>query len=373
MVVLHREDGSIMSAPSLAVPFGGVSSGGVLKSARGNSGDDRANGLDGSSSHRDDDDDPEREGNFDKDADFALLRRRSNRIVRYQRLFLAFVLTCGVVLAPAAFIIGSHTHPQIMSLTGDKKDGPSNGQETSNSSDRTCPKPTSVTINGTTYYLEDGTADISVNFTSSSQQHQPSSNDKKVGMIFSIVVGAIFAAILLAFRYYTRMVDQRHFFVVCMVKKSRKIVDSLFPSNVRDRLLNGDNRNDSSSNAGDLLFQSTNSGSALDAFTSSGALPRTAKGKIDYEMLTRMNTLANSNWAVNAAPPGAGAVPMAGSAMPARSPLAMRSSIMAFPVNVRANTMGDDKIADKYPSTTVCFADIAGFTSWSSKFAFSIV
>jgi hypothetical protein len=113
-------------------------------------------------------------------------------------------------------------------------------------------------------------------------------------IVITIVVAVVFVIIAGAFLLYSHRAEQRHQIVLKQATESAAIVSSLFPDAVRDRYVNGNNRN------------GLTSGKArLKTFLADGE--DDGDGEID-----------------------------------------------------------DTPIADLFPHTTVFFADIAGFTSWSS-------
>lgn len=136
------------------------------------------------------------------------------------------------------------------------------------------------------------------------------------------VAGACFGVVLLLFLRYDYLVSRRQSIVLDMAKKSRSIVDSLFPSVVRDRLLQASSQPASNSPHGsqhDLSEAGVTS-------------------EMDFEELTRRNTQANKKVSESA--------PI---------PIGVQEKSDAMP------------IADLFANTTIFFADVAGFTAWSSE------
>jgi class 3 adenylate cyclase len=122
-------------------------------------------------------------------------------------------------------------------------------------------------------------------------------------IIFTIAVIFIFAFVSLVFYLYDAKVERRQQSVMSSAVRTSAIVSSLFPSEVRDRLYPA---------AGG--WQSTS--------------PETAKGKLN-------SFLRESRQPTNG--------------------------------SVESSLMGSAPIAELYPETTVLFADISGFTAWSSE------
>jgi Adenylate and Guanylate cyclase catalytic domain len=122
-------------------------------------------------------------------------------------------------------------------------------------------------------------------------------------LVFSMVTFFIFLFTSLVFVLYDRGVERRQRMVVTSAERSSAIVSSLFPSTVRDRLY------------------------AIPEKGTARLIPESAKGKL-HRFIREETGASNS-------------IGTAG-----------------------AHT--DSPIAEMYPDTTVLFADIVGFTSWSS-------
>ena len=91
------------------------------------------------------------------------------------------------------------------------------------------------------------------------------------------IVAGIFAALLLAFWRYDVLMTRRNTFILDIAKRSRKVVDQLFPGGFRDRLLNQDLSTER---------RGSKTGSGTDG--ADDPFPIT-----DFAKLTKMNTLAN--------------------------------------------------------------------------------
>jgi Adenylate and Guanylate cyclase catalytic domain len=124
--------------------------------------------------------------------------------------------------------------------------------------------------------------------------------------LFSGVVLLIFAFVSLVFIFYDRKVHCRQVLVMDTAVRSTAIVSSLFPAEVRDR-----------------LYPATNGKSPTGA-------PETAKGKL-HKFLHETQKTANAT------------------------------------LENETNLVVGVPIAELYPETTVLFADISGFTAWSSE------
>jgi hypothetical protein len=131
--------------------------------------------------------------------------------------------------------------------------------------------------------------------------------DSNLPAAFAIVVAAIFLFMTITFLMYDRFVTRRNDKVMGAAVRSTAIVSSLFPSQVRDRLYAGIH---------------TDAGTSTLARTSTARL----KNFVDKGEGDTMDEADSSDDVVLKSQP----------------------------------------IADLFPDTTVMFADIAGFTAWSS-------
>jgi class 3 adenylate cyclase len=125
-------------------------------------------------------------------------------------------------------------------------------------------------------------------------------------VLFTSVVILIFAFVSLVFIFYDLKVHRRQVLVMDTAIRSTAIVSSLFPAEVRDRLY-----------------------PAVERKKSTGS-PETAKGKL-HTFLRETQKSANSA------------------------------------SETETNLLKGLPIAELYPETTVLFADISGFTAWSSE------
>lgn len=163
--------------------------------------------------------------------------------------------------------------------------------------------------------------------------------DENNGLLYASVIGATFFVLVLVFLYYDFLVSRRQSLVLDMATRSRHIVDSLFPSMVRDRLMQE--------------AASTSSKHSDEEFGHGG--------EVDFAKLTKKNTMANQR--IQDSSKFNVPLPLTDSPTKVKQFLA---------VNVEKSTRnvgekdGGKPIADLYPSATVFFADIAGFTAWSA-------
>lgn len=130
---------------------------------------------------------------------------------------------------------------------------------------------------------------------------------------FALITAAIFVFTSLVFVLYDYTVYQRQMKIMASAKRTNEIVSTLFPRNVRERLLQRQNE------GGDKIKAS---------------YPKNAKGGVASGPTKAITYLDHDD-----------------TEGPAFSPEAMFAS---------------DPIADLFASATIMFADIAGFTKWSS-------
>ena len=133
-------------------------------------------------------------------------------------------------------------------------------------------------------------------------------NSSNLPIIFTIVVAGIFAIMVVTFFIYDMQVERRNKKMVNTAARSNAIVSSIFPSTFRDRLMahKDEQRPQSGDSEGDLLLQPTK---------------------------THLKTFLNAN-------------------------VDNDDDEMLL--------MTSKPIADLFTDTTIMFADIAGFTAWSS-------
>ncbi|CAB9508033.1 Receptor-type guanylate cyclase gcy [Seminavis robusta] len=135
--------------------------------------------------------------------------------------------------------------------------------------------------------------------------------------VFTFIVAASFFLMAFFFFTYDKFVQRRNEKVVRQAAKTNAIVSSLFPTNVRDRLFGGDN-------------QSQKSKKTMGSSQGGG------RG--------RLKNFLTDNMSANNSESGGGGASVGGGSV--------KSS--------------DQPIADLFPHCTVLFADIVGFTAWSS-------
>jgi class 3 adenylate cyclase len=145
---------------------------------------------------------------------------------------------------------------------------------------------------------------------------------------YASVVAGIFSVLIMVFLRYDYLVARRQSLVIDMAKRSKTIVDSLFPSMVRERLLQD--------NSGQFSIIS-------------------AEEPVSFSELTKINTLANKNISESD---------------PIRMPqLQSKATLKSVRESEGAalDHRSSQPIADLYKNATVLFADIAGFTAWSAE------
>jgi hypothetical protein len=167
--------------------------------------------------------------------------------------------------------------------------------------------------------------------------------DENNGLLYAGVIGATFFVLIIIFLRYDLLVSRRQSLVLDMATRSKHIVDSLFPSMVRDRLMQ-DAKGRRPSNSSRQSDEEYGQG-----------------GEIDFAQLTKMNTMANQRMQESSSKFNL-PFPLT------NSPTKVKQFLAVNVESSRNNGEKDGKpIADLYPSATVFFADIAGFTAWSAE------
>lgn len=142
-------------------------------------------------------------------------------------------------------------------------------------------------------------------------------SDSNKAALYTGLVSSLFFLLLFCFLIYDWLMEKRQSVVVNIATKSSAIVENLFPAQVRDRMLqglkNGDAKEDPEK--------------ALETGVSKNAMPATSERG-----------------------PG---------------PVSVKQFLTSD--DGMTNNLSSQPIADLFPNTTVLFADIAGFTAWSSQ------
>jgi hypothetical protein len=148
-------------------------------------------------------------------------------------------------------------------------------------------------------------------------------NSSNRAIVVTSLVAVTFIIIIITFLIYDWLVERRQAVVINIANKSTAIVENLFPAQVRDRMLQD-------------IEKKKSGGDGDQAVGDAGATPDPMAG-----------TAAAS--ASNAAP--------------------NKVSVKQFLTDQldQGNDLTSQPIADLFPNTTVLFADIAGFTAWSSQ------
>jgi hypothetical protein len=176
------------------------------------------------------------------------------------------------------------------------------------------------------------------------------SDDDTAGMKAG-VVGVVAFLQLMAFLWYDHLVDKRNALLLDMTRSSRAIVDQLFPNFARDRLLRS--------------HGSSQLGSELDDGPDEMQMLRKAyEGDLDWKKLTKRNTLHNQRMAQEGRN-------LEYAKKSKNRPTQIRTflsmGMTGMPMATTVGGVDSEPIAELYENTTVMFADIAGFTSWSSE------
>jgi Adenylate and Guanylate cyclase catalytic domain len=146
---------------------------------------------------------------------------------------------------------------------------------------------------------------ISIRIYPSEEYYNEYNSSLPIALTFTVLMVFVFTAIM--FLVYDRLVERRQNLVLMKAVQSSAIVSSLFPQNVADRLLQ---QND------------VNVGESRNTFSSKHRLKSMLNGDI--------------------------------------------KSSDSFQIGHDNATFGSQPIADLFPNTSVLFADISGFTAWSS-------
>mmetsp|Transcript_32252 Transcript_32252/g.53959 ORF Transcript_32252/g.53959 Transcript_32252/m.53959 type:complete len:1195 (-) Transcript_32252:317-3901(-) len=156
----------------------------------------------------------------------------------------------------------------------------------------------------------------------------PDDGTSQKAVVLTSLAAVAFFVIIVSFLIYDWLVERRQAVVMNLATKSTAIVENLFPAQVRDRMLQ------------DIEAEKKKS-----------------KGKGDVD-------------------PGVGdaaatpVVPATGNSSPSATATAPNKvSVKQFLTDQpdHGNDLSSQPIADLFPNTTVFFADIAGFTAWSSQ------
>lgn len=154
-------------------------------------------------------------------------------------------------------------------------------------------------------------------------------DDKNRAAAFTSIVAVIYAIIIAAFLVYDWLVENRQSVVINIATKSSAIVENLFPAQVRDRMLNQA-----------AAKTSTPPESHMNGSSQHG------QGK--HGQGDNMTGNAGIN-PVSKAP----------------TPVSVKQFLTGSPDDF--TDLSSAPIADLFPNTTIIFADIAGFTAWSSQ------
>jgi class 3 adenylate cyclase len=163
--------------------------------------------------------------------------------------------------------------------------------------------------------------------------------------VFAVVMMA--TAILLAFCLYDCCVQNRHEIILAEAIRSRKIVSSLFPSTVHDRLF----KSNATPTPEDYAEEYKNVITNMATIEERKRLP-TENGGTNLDA----HSLGASSRSLGYLEPPMQRLRSFLSDLPGQSEHTSRQSV----------DLKDEPIADLFPDATVMFADISGFTAWSS-------
>jgi hypothetical protein len=151
-------------------------------------------------------------------------------------------------------------------------------------------------------------------------------------IIFAIVMAMLFVAAAVLFLVYDYFVQRRQREAMTELARSNAIVSSLFPADIRDRLLNSSDHDTNNNNKKNI-----GSNKVMSVGTSSKDIEKNtdAMGQ-KFRLKTYLNEEQEE---------------------------AKKNSVASSKAGI---ILESKPIADLFPHTTVLFADIAGFTAWSS-------
>ena len=177
---------------------------------------------------------------------------------------------------------------------------------------------------------------LTIHPTSEFRSHYKTSNP----VVFTTFVALIFVFALLTFLVYDCLVERRQTQVMEKAVLANNIVRSLFPDSVRERLFRSSSRSSTSTSA------TLESGSHHIPPSPVGHASTKVKQLTETPKL-RLKTFLKNH-----------------SSVPHGSHTSARSDARNL---TRQLSINQEPIADLFPHTTIMFADIAGFTAWSSE------
>jgi Adenylate and Guanylate cyclase catalytic domain len=192
--------------------------------------------------------------------------------------------------------------------------------------------------------------------------------DTKRPLYFTIAVLVVFSFTSLMFLLYDALVQYRQSKLIAIATKTTTILSSLFPAQVRDQLF-GFGRN-SNSQRNNITKKSTNTNQADSSQNSNkssrlgGTTRRRRRSLVDKKKKKNVN---GTNSTTTGGGNGGGVGQGSGGTLGRRNSnntSYMRESLAGG--NSNDFDFDSKPIADLFPNATVLFADIAGFTAWSS-------
>jgi class 3 adenylate cyclase len=150
-------------------------------------------------------------------------------------------------------------------------------------------------------------------------------DDKNRAPVYTSIVAAVYAIIIAAFLVYDWLVEKRQSVVINIATKSSAIVENLFPAQVRDRMLQQHAEKKSKKSAPPESHTNGDQNGQGDNMTGNTISP------------------------VSNAP----------------TQVSVKQFLTSSPDQF--TDLSSAPIADLFPNTTIIFADIAGFTAWSSQ------
>jgi Adenylate and Guanylate cyclase catalytic domain len=186
--------------------------------------------------------------------------------------------------------------------------------------------------------------------------------------LYAVIVILFFLLCILLFVVYDRLVQQQRRQVMKHAKRNFRIVKSLFPAGVRDRLLEQQEQATTMSTRQTKASLETKSNRAASELGDRLSVADLEHGRDLSESSDATRTVENTS-----VPGSPSKLMRASPKRRLRSFLRDRENFSGFTRDddnasvIPSNTVEQKPIADLFPSCTILFADIAGFTAWSSE------
>jgi Adenylate and Guanylate cyclase catalytic domain len=186
--------------------------------------------------------------------------------------------------------------------------------------------------------------------------------------MYAVIVVLFFLFCIFLFVVYDRLVQQQRRQVMKHAKRNFRIVKSLFPAGVRDRLLEQQEHATTMSTRSTKASLETKPNRAASELGDRLSVADLEHGRDLSDSSDATRTVENTS-----VPGSPSKVMRASPKRRLRSFLRDRENFSGFTKEddsasvIPSNTVEQKPIADLFPSCTILFADIAGFTAWSSE------